>query len=173
MRGEGDRSAPPSELRDAADRNDTAVDDPPGVPVGRQSETMAVGEVERPPDLGGGPAPGRGPASDPVVEALDALGSSLEESAAEEKALGEQVRELRAERLRGASWRAALAKDDGYGLLTLLGRIVSRLTDGGAVLRRALAAALASEGASTAEIAQRFGVSRQRVFRLLRGKGHT
>lgn len=108
-------------------------------------------------------------APDPVLDALDALGDSLEASAADEKALGEQVRQLRAGRLEGLSWRDAMDRAEGSEVLDLLGKIVRRLTAVGAVLRRALAVVLVDEGASTAEVAHRFGVSRQRIFRLLRG----
>lgn len=109
---------------------------------------------------------------DPVLQALGDLEDRLEESAATERALGEQVRQLRDRRLRGLSWREATDGAGGTGgVLHLLGHLLSRLTEAGAVLRRALAAALMEEGASTAEVAQRFGVSRQRIFRLLRGNG--
>lgn len=112
-----------------------------------------------------------GAAADPVLQALDNLEETLEENVATQQALGEQVRALRARRLGGLSWREATAGTTGpSGVLSLLGHLLTRLTEAGAVLRRALAAALMEEGASTAEVAQRFGVSRQRIFRLLRGK---
>lgn len=112
-----------------------------------------------------------GAAADPVLQALDNLEETLEENVATQQALGEQVRALRARRLGGLSWREATDGTTGpSGVLSLLGHLLTRLTEAGAVLRRALAAALMEEGASTAEVAQRFGVSRQRIFRLLRGK---
>ena len=107
----------------------------------------------------------------PVLEALEGLEETLEASAVTERALGEQVRQLRARRERGLSWRDATAGTDGTdGVLAVLGNVLNGLTEAGSVLRRVLAATLVEEGASTAEVAQRFGVSRQRVFRLLRGR---
>jgi len=126
--------------------------------IARRSEMTA----DLPPLRGAG-------GSDPVLEALESLGNTLEASAAEQQVLGDQVRELRAERLSGASWRQAVARQEGPGVLAQLGAVMARLTDAGAGLRRALAGALVAEGASTAEVAGWFGVSRQRVFRLLRG----
>lgn len=174
MQGEGGGPSPPRERAEAGEPTEASPGAAPTAPmVEPDGDTSAASEGAA--GLAGPPGreAGGGPAADPVMEALDALGTSLEASAAQEKALGEQVRELQAERMKGLSWREALAKGDGNGVLTLLGRIVVRLTEAGAVLRRALAVALAAEGASTAEIAQRFGVSRQRVFRLLRGKDRT
>ena len=128
--------------------------------------------------LSGAPAerlePGRGglETTDPVVRALVALEETLVRNVAVEQALGVQLRQLRGRRERGLSWREAMAGGDGSeGVLSLLGDLLARTTDAGAVLRRVLAAALLEEGASTAEVARRFGVSRQRIFRLLRGRG--
>ncbi len=126
----------------------------PGVPAERLEPGR--GEVETP---------------DPVVRALLALEETLVRNVAVEQALGVQLRQLRGRREQGLSWREAMARGDGSGgVLSLLGDLLTRTTDAGAVLRRALAAALLDEGASTAEVAQRFGVSRQRIFRLLRGR---
>lgn len=119
-----------------------------------------------------GPA-GRGAGdrgSDPVLAALQGLDESLDASVAEEKVLRVRIRQLREARLRGASWRDLLARPDASDVLGILGRVVGRLTDAGAALRRSLAAALVEEGASTSEVAERFKVSRQRVFRLLHSR---
>lgn len=137
----------------------------------------SVGESTRPSDEGrlpeaGGPAgpPLAAPPADPVLAALADLGETLEAYAAQARALGDEVRVLRARRLSGLGWRELLADQGGTGVLGELGRLVLRLTGAGAALRRALAATLVDEGASTAEIAGQFGVSRQRVFRLLQGR---
>lgn len=116
-----------------------------------------------------GPSPaGAGvPGPDPVLAALDELDESLGASVAEERVLRARIRQLREARLRGAAWRDLLARPDAADVLGILGRVVGRLTDAGAALRRSLAAALVEEGASTSEVAERFKVSRQRVFRLL------
>ena len=140
---------------------------PDAVPVGEaRPNAVPAGEVPAP--VGGSPGSG---GTDPVLEALEGLEETLEASAATERALGEQVRRLRARRERGLSWRDATAGTDGTdGVLAVLGTVLNGLTEAGSVLRRVLAATLVEEGASTAEVAQRFGVSRQRVFRLLRGR---
>lgn len=117
---------------------------------------------------GAGPAPG-GPA-DPVIAALEELGDALEAHLAHARALAEQVRALRADRAHGRTWRELVAGQQDAGVLGDLGQLVVVLTGAGATLRRALAAALVAEGASTAEVAVHFGVSRQRVFRLLQGR---
>ena len=105
-----------------------------------------------------------------MVAALEELAAALEAHVAHARALGEEVRSLRLGRARGRSWRELVAEQQGAGVLGDLGQLVLTLTGAGAALRRALAAALVAEGASTAEVAGQFGVSRQRVFRLLQGR---
>jgi hypothetical protein len=105
--------------------------------------------------------------ADAVLDALGALRAALEASAQDEKVLRERIRRLEEARRFTARWREAVDAEEGGEVLQVLGAIVGRLTAAGAQLRRVLAAALIEEGASTAEVAERFKVSRQRVFRLL------
>ena len=103
-----------------------------------------------------------------VLAAVDGLATAVEENAEDERRLVRRLRELREGRAEGRSWLDLLGPDERPGVLGLTGRIIGRLTDAGGTLRRALAMGLRLEGATISTIAERFGVSHQRISALLR-----
>ncbi|MDP9073826.1 MAG: hypothetical protein M3N98_06540 [Actinomycetota bacterium] len=99
---------------------------------------------------------------------LDDLAASIEDTARDERLLARAVRRLRSGRAKGRSWDELLTDEPQPGALALVGRVLSRLTRTSGELRHTLAAGLRAQGASIGAIAERFGVSRQRVSALLR-----
>jgi hypothetical protein len=110
-----------------------------------------------------------GVAGDPEGElaALDSLAEIADENARDDRRLARGIRQLRAGRAKGRSWRDLLAGDRRPGVLVLVSRMLGRLTDASGRLRRVLAHGLHLEGATIAAIATLFGVSHQRVSALL------
>ncbi|MDA8298336.1 MAG: helix-turn-helix domain-containing protein [Actinomycetota bacterium] len=103
-----------------------------------------------------------------VTLAINALQDSLEESARREAALSRQLDAMKRARRAGREWREVLANDANMHAVTVVGEIARRLGESGASFRRTLALALVREGDGLSEIARRFGISRQRVFNLVR-----
>ena len=103
-----------------------------------------------------------------VTLAINALQHSLEESARREAALSRQLDAMKTARRAGREWREVLANDANMHAVTVVGEIARRLGESGASFRRTLALALVREGDGLSEIARRFGISRQRVFNLVR-----
>lgn len=114
-------------------------------------------------DVGEGPGPDTS-----VTLAINALQHSLEESARREAALSRQLDAMKRARRAGREWREVLANDANMHAVTMVGEIARRLGESGASFRRTLALALVREGDGLSEIARRFGISRQRVFNLVR-----
>jgi hypothetical protein len=104
---------------------------------------------------------------DEVLSALDVLTDAIERNSGDERLLLSRLSSLRRARAEGAPLSEALAKEPAPGTLQLLGRILSRLTDGSGSARRALARALRADGATIPAIAQVFGVTHQRVSNIL------
>ena len=102
------------------------------------------------------------------VAALDQVAETLEENARDERRLARHVRQLRNGRAAGRSWHKLLDRDGVSRLLDVPSRIVRRATEVSAQLRRRLASGLRAEGATLPAIAQRFGVTHQRISTLLR-----
>jgi hypothetical protein len=103
-----------------------------------------------------------------VLAAVEGLATAVEANAQDERLLVRRLRELREGRAEGRSWLDLLGPDERPSVLGLTGRIIGRLTDAGGRLRRALARGLRLEGATISTIAERFGVSHQRISALLR-----
>ncbi len=103
-----------------------------------------------------------------VTRAINDLQYSLEESARREAALSRQLDAMKKARRAGREWREVLANDANMHAVTVVGEIARRLGESGAAFRRTLALALVREGDGLSEIARRFGISRQRVFNLVR-----
>lgn len=105
---------------------------------------------------------------EPVIAAIDELRASLEQNVEDERALSAELAELRRARLTGRGWRQVLANEGPVPALSLLGRALRRLSEAGSGFRRALALSLVAEGDQLSQVAGRFGVSRQRVYSLVR-----
>ena len=106
--------------------------------------------------------------SDKQVEsAIDGLRDSLVENAREEKALADDLDQVKQDRRRGHSWREITANGSGRAALARLGSILARISEAGGAFRKALALALVGEGESLSGIGRLFGVSRQRIFSLV------
>lgn len=103
---------------------------------------------------------------DPFLEALDALEEGLAHNVERARVMRERIAEVRGARAAGRSYSEIIAGTAPVivQLLSENSRTLDRL---GSRVRRAQALALAQEGMTADEIAERFGVSRQRVSALL------
>jgi hypothetical protein len=104
---------------------------------------------------------------DQAVETLDEFASVVEESATEQRALAKRARRLGRARSRGASWEDTMTHDGVPALPAESSRLISRLSGANTRLRHALASALRTEGMGIEQIARLFGVTHQRISRIL------
>lgn len=104
---------------------------------------------------------------DPVLEALDELVAALNQNVeASEVAIG-RVKAIRQLRARGLAYRD-IADETGSPLVVqIVTENLDRLRVHGAHLRQAHATALHEEGLTMDQIAELFGVTRQRISALL------
>lgn len=107
-------------------------------------------------------------AEDAFLRAL----AALEEVIAQNEKRAVQIRErmvrIRSARGRGLPYSDMVADEDGPLIVQLLTESSTALDTCGAGVRRAEAEALYGEGMTMDQIAERFGVTRQRVSALLR-----
>jgi hypothetical protein len=103
-----------------------------------------------------------------MTTALDDLRRTVEANASDGRLLVRRIDRLRKARADGRPWREILASEPKPGVLDLVGRMFTRLSESGAGLRRPLAVGLRREGLSIPAIARLFEVSHQRVSNLLR-----
>jgi predicted XRE-type DNA-binding protein len=103
-----------------------------------------------------------------VLEALDALVDALRDNAARIEATLARAERMRAEREAGRSYREIETAEDGPLILELTRDNLAVLSQVGSRLRRAEANALYDEGMTMEQIAELFGVTRQRVSALLK-----
>jgi transcriptional regulator with XRE-family HTH domain len=108
-----------------------------------------------------------GAADDPVLEALDALADVIDENVARAKAIKERIAHVREARERGMSY-AEMAPEHEVPIVRLVSQSATALDTFGVRLRRALAQQLYNEGLTMEQVAQVFGVTRQRVSALLK-----
>jgi DNA-directed RNA polymerase sigma subunit (sigma70/sigma32) len=112
--------------------------------------------------------PGGTGRTDPVLEALEALDAALAANVSLSASMRERIARVVSDREAGSSYRAIVAAERGRLLVAMLTEASTSLDAAGAAVRRAQAAALYEEGMTMDEIAEQFGVSRQRVSALLR-----
>ena len=111
-------------------------------------------------------------ADDPFLDALTALESVLAENARRETLIKKRIARLRTSRAQGLPYTETVYSEDGPLIVQLLTESATALDTCGANVRRTEAQALHDEGLTMEQIAERFGVTRQRVSALLR-RGRT
>jgi DNA-directed RNA polymerase specialized sigma24 family protein len=107
-------------------------------------------------------------AEDAFLEALTALENTLADNQRRTTLIKKRIAQLRRLRSKGASYAEIVSSRDGPLIVQLLTESSTALDTVGANVRRAEARALHAEGLTMEQIAQRFGVTRQRVSILLR-----
>jgi hypothetical protein len=106
--------------------------------------------------------------TDPVLAALDELLAVLRESTERNQSAVSRAQVIRELRERGHEYREIVPKEDRPLIVELLTSILSDLSEASGRFRRAEARALYSEGLTMSEIAELFGITRQRVAALIR-----
>lgn len=107
-------------------------------------------------------------ADDAFLRALTALEATLADNQERTRLIKKRIDQLRRLRAKGASYAEIVATRDGPLLVQLLTESSTALDTSGASVRRAEARALYAEGLTMDQIAEGFGVTRQRVSALLR-----
>ncbi len=107
-------------------------------------------------------------ADDAFLKALTALEATLADNQERTKLIKKRITQLRRLRAQGASYAEIVATRNGPLLVQLLTESSRALDTSGASVRRAEARALYAEGLTMDQIAEGFGVTRQRVSTLLR-----
>jgi DNA-directed RNA polymerase specialized sigma24 family protein len=107
-------------------------------------------------------------AEDPFLDALTALERTLADHEQRTTLIRRRIAQLRRLRAQGVPYAETVAISDGPLIVQLLTESSKALDTSGASVRRAEARALYAEGLTMDQIAERFGVTRQRVSALLR-----
>jgi len=107
-------------------------------------------------------------AEDAFLEALTALERTLADNDKRTTLIRRRIAQLRQLRSQGAPYAEIVPIKDGPLIVQLLTESSAALDVSGASVRRAEARALYAEGLTMDQIAERFGVTRQRVSALLR-----
>jgi DNA-directed RNA polymerase specialized sigma24 family protein len=107
-------------------------------------------------------------AEDEFLEALGALEDVLADNGRRASLIKKRIARLRRLRSRGAPYADIVSPQEGPLIVQLLTESSTALDTCGGNVRRAEAHALYAEGLTMEEIAERFGVTRQRVSTLLR-----
>ena len=107
-------------------------------------------------------------ADDAFLRALTALDEVLADNQQRLKLIKKRIAQLRRLRANGVSYGDIVSVRDGPLLVQMLSEVSAALDTSGANVRRAEAQALYAEGLTMEQIAEHFGVSRQRVSALLR-----
>ena len=105
---------------------------------------------------------------DTFLEALAALERTLADNDERTKLIRARMAQLRRLRSQGAPYAELVSISDGPLIVQLLTECSAALDVSGASVRRAEARALYAEGLTMDQIAEHFGVTRQRVSALLR-----
>ena len=108
---------------------------------------------------------------DPFDKALRELESTLDANARRMAQIKRRIAEIRRQHSDGRSYREIVEATKGDLSVQLITEATQALDEFGARVRRAEALALYGEGMTMEEIAEKFGVTRQRVSALLRDAG--
>jgi Sigma-70, region 4 len=108
---------------------------------------------------------------DPFDRALRDLERALDANARRMAQIKRRIAEIRRQRSAGRSYREIVEATKGNLSVQLITEATRALDEFGARVRRAEAHALYREGMTMEEIAESFGVTRQRVSALLRDAG--
>lgn len=103
------------------------------------------------------------------MEALGALVVALQENLADTELAIQRANAIQALRTTGRTYRDILAETGKPVVVEIVTANLERLNSAGAALRHAEAKALHDEGLTMQQIAELYGVSRQRISALLRG----
>jgi ParB-like chromosome segregation protein Spo0J len=107
-------------------------------------------------------------AEDEFLEALTALEDILEDHGERSRLIMKRIAQIRRGRADGASYTELVSNYDNPLIVQLITESSAALDTCGSDVRRAEARALYAEGLTMDQIAERFGVTRQRVSALLR-----
>ena len=107
-------------------------------------------------------------AEEEVLKALTALEEALAENDRRATLIKRRIARIRKARAQGIRYTDSVSNEDGPLIVQLLTESSTALDTCGANVRRAEAHALHNEGMTMEQIAQHFGVTRQRVSALLR-----
>jgi ParB-like chromosome segregation protein Spo0J len=107
-------------------------------------------------------------AEDEFLEALTALERVVADHSRRARLINKRIAQIRRLRSRGESYAEIVSMKDSPLIVQLLTESSIELDTCGANVRRAEARALYAEGLTMEQIAERFGVTRQRVSTLLR-----
>ena len=110
-------------------------------------------------------------ADDPFDKALGDLEGALDANARRMTQIKRRIAEIRRQRSAGRSYREIVEATKGDLSVQLITEATQALDEVGARVRRTEALALYREGMTMEEIAEKFGVTRQRVSALLRDAG--
>jgi predicted transcriptional regulator len=110
-------------------------------------------------------------ADDPFDKALRDLERALDANARRMAQIKRRIAEIRRQRSAGRSYREIVEAAKGDLSVQLITEATQSLDEFGARVRRTEALALYGEGMTMEEIAEKFGVTRQRVSALLRDAG--
>jgi hypothetical protein len=107
-------------------------------------------------------------AEDAFLQSLTALEAVIAENDRRARLIKKRMARIRSARAKGLSYSDTLSDEDGPLIVQLLTESATALDTCGANVRRAEAQALHGEGMTMDQIAERFGVTRQRVSAVLR-----
>lgn len=107
-------------------------------------------------------------AEDAFLEALTALEEVMAENNKRAGLIAKRMARIRRARARGLAYSDSVSNEDGPLIVQLVTESATALHNCGASVRRTEAEALYAEGMTMDVIAERFGVTRQRVSALLR-----
>lgn len=105
---------------------------------------------------------------DPFLQALTALEEVIADNDRRARLIKKRMARIRRARAQGLPYSDMVSNENGPLIVQLLTESSTALGSWGANVRRAEAQALYEEGMTMDQIAERFGVTRQRVSALLR-----